>query len=113
MKKIQVALLGCGDRGCIYADYSLRNPDDMEVVAVTDISDLKREEARVRYNLPADRAFDSVEAFIAAGIECDIAVTNLNESGWSDYEKSTRIGNYRKAPGWGCGNGNAELSEIY
>ncbi|MBQ7309257.1 MAG: Gfo/Idh/MocA family oxidoreductase [Clostridia bacterium] len=74
MKKIKVALLGCGDRGCIYADYSLRNPDDMEVVAVTDISDLKREEARVRYGLPEDRAFGNVEAFIAAGIECDIVI---------------------------------------
>ena len=74
MKKIKVALLGCGDRGCIYADYSLRNPDDMEVVAVTDISDLKREEARVRYSLPEDRAFGNVEAFIAAGIECDIVI---------------------------------------
>ncbi len=74
MKKIKVALLGCGDRGCIYADYSLRNPDDMEVVAVTDLSALKKEEARVRYNLPEDRAFDSVEAFIAAGIECDIVI---------------------------------------
>lgn len=41
MKKIKVALLGCGDRGCIYADYSLRNPDDMEVVAVTDLKDRK------------------------------------------------------------------------
>ncbi len=74
MKKIKVALLGCGDRGCIYADYSLRNPDDMEVVAVTDTSALKKEEARVRYNLPEDRAFSSVEAFIAAGIECDIVI---------------------------------------
>ena len=74
MKKIKVALLGCGDRGCIYADYSLRNPEDMEVVAVTDISALKREEARVRYNLPESCAFDSVEAFIAAGIECDIVI---------------------------------------
>ena len=74
MKKIKVALLGCGDRGCIYADYSLRNPDDMEVVAVTDISDLKREEARVRDGLPEDRAFGNVEAFIAAGIECDIVI---------------------------------------
>ena len=74
MKKIKVALLGCGDRGCIYADYSLRNPDDMEVVAVTDLNKLHKEEARVRYSLPEDRAFDTVEAFIAAGIECDIVI---------------------------------------
>ena len=74
MKKIKVALLGCGDRGCIYADYALRNPEEMEIVAVTDISDLKIEEARVHYALPEDKAFASVEAFIAAGIECDIVI---------------------------------------
>ena len=74
MKKIKVAVLGCGDRGCIYADYALRNPEDMEVVAVTDISPLHREEARMRYALSEDRAFDSVESFVAAGIECDIVI---------------------------------------
>lgn len=74
MKKIKVAVLGCGDRGCIYADYALRNPDDMEIVAVTDMNPLHKEEARVRYSLPEDRAFDSVEAFVAAGIECDIVI---------------------------------------
>ena len=74
MKKIKVALLGCGDRGCIYADYALRNPEEMEIVAVADISDLKREEARVHYNLPEDKAFANVEDFIAAGIECDIVI---------------------------------------
>jgi predicted dehydrogenase len=74
MKKIKVALLGCGDRGCIYADYSLRNPDDMEIVAVIDNSELKKETARVRYALPESLAFDSVEDFIKAGIVCDIVI---------------------------------------
>ena len=74
MKKIQVALLGCGDRGCIYADYALRNPEDMEIVAVVDNVPLKKETARVRYSLPENLAFDSVEAFIAAGIVCDIVI---------------------------------------
>jgi hypothetical protein len=71
MKKIKVALLGCGDRGCIYADYALRNPDDMEVVAVTDLNKLHKDEARVRYSLPEDRAFDSVEEFIESWQKID------------------------------------------
>ncbi len=74
MKKIKVALVGCGDRGCIYADYSLRNPDDMEVVAVCDLNELHKEEARVRYSLPENLAFSSVEDFVASGIECDIVI---------------------------------------
>ena len=74
MKKIKVALLGCGDRGCIYADYALRNPDDMEIVAVIDNSELKKETARVHYSLPEELAFDSVEDFIKAGIVCDIVI---------------------------------------
>ena len=74
MKTIKVAVLGCGDRGCIYADYALRNPNDMEIVAVADINELHREEARVRYSLPKDRAFDGVESLIASGIACDIVI---------------------------------------
>ena len=74
MKTIKAAVLGCGDRGCIYADYALRNPNDMEIVAVADINELHREEARVRYSLPKDRAFDGVESLIASGIACDIVI---------------------------------------
>ena len=74
MKKIKAAVLGCGDRGCIYADYALRNPNELEIVAVADTNTLHREEARVRYSLPPERAFDSVEALIAAGIACDIVI---------------------------------------
>lgn len=74
MKKIKAAVLGCGDRGCIYADYALRNPEDMEIVAVADLNALHREEARNRYSLPPERAFDGVESFVAAGIDCDIVI---------------------------------------
>ena len=74
MKKIKAAVLGCGDRGCIYADYALRNPNELEIVAVADTNTLHREEARVRYSLPPERAFGSVEALIAAGIACDIVI---------------------------------------
>ena len=48
MKKIKAAVLGCGDRGCIYADYALRNPDELEIVAVADTDVLHREQARAR-----------------------------------------------------------------
>ena len=74
MKTIKVAVLGCGDRGCIYADYALRNPNDMEIVAVADVNELHREEARVRYSLPKEFAFDGVESLIASGIACDIVI---------------------------------------
>lgn len=74
MKKIKAAVVGCGDRGCIYADYALRNPDEMEIVAVADTNKLHKEEARTRYSLEDDRAFDSVEAFVTAGIACDIVI---------------------------------------
>ena len=74
MKKIRAAVVGCGDRGCIYADYALRNPDEMEIVAVADTNKLHREAARARYSLGDDRTFDSVEAFVAGGIPCDIVI---------------------------------------
>lgn len=34
MKKLKMALIGCGDRGNVYASHALRHPDELEIVAV-------------------------------------------------------------------------------
>jgi predicted dehydrogenase len=68
MKKIKVALLGCGNRGKIYADYSLRYPEQMEVVAVIDQNNFKLEQAKKRYSITSDMAFSSLDEFISKKI---------------------------------------------
>lgn len=74
MKKIKVALLGCGNRGKIYADYSLRYPEQMEVVAVIDQNNFKLEQAKKRYSITSDMAFSSLDEFISKKIPCDLVI---------------------------------------
>ena len=41
MKKLKAVLLGAGNRGQIYCDYALKCPDELEIVSVVDIAELK------------------------------------------------------------------------
>ena len=57
MKKIKLAVLGYGNRGQVYADYSLDEPDEVEVVAVIDPNEYKLKVAKERYKLSAEQLF--------------------------------------------------------
>ena len=41
MKKIKIAVVGYGNRGQVYADYSLDEPNEVEVAAVIDPNEYK------------------------------------------------------------------------
>lgn len=73
-KKIKAAVVGYGNRGQVYADYSLDMPDELEVVAIVDPNAYKLKEAKKRYNLPAKALFTSLDDFISADIKCDIVI---------------------------------------
>lgn len=45
MKKIKVALVGAGNRGCVYCDYIFDEPNELEIVAVVDVRELALLEA--------------------------------------------------------------------
>ncbi len=74
MKRLQCALIGAGNRGKVYCDYSLICPQELEIVCVVEPNDIRREEAKKRYRLADDRVFTSVEAFLQAKISCDFVV---------------------------------------
>lgn len=56
-KKLTVAIIGYGMRGKAYADYALKCPDELEVVAVAEPIDAVREEAIQLHNLKEEMAF--------------------------------------------------------
>ncbi len=74
MKKLTAALVGAGNRGCVYADYSHDEPNELAIVAVVDPDDVHRTEAGERYALSADRCFSNLDDFLAAKIECDFVI---------------------------------------
>lgn len=74
MKKLTAALVGAGNRGCVYADYSLEAPEELAIVAVVEPSDIRRNEAGDRYGIPQDKRFADLDAFLAEKISCDFVI---------------------------------------
>ena len=73
MKKITVAIAGCGSRGLqTYAKCLEKYADRAELVAVADIRSDRVRTAAERYHIPADRCFDSVESLLRAPRLADV-----------------------------------------
>lgn len=74
MKKIKIAVVGYGNRGQVYADYSLEEPQEVEVVAVIDCNAYKLETAKQRYGLTDKQVFLTYKQFADSGLEADVVV---------------------------------------
>jgi len=75
-RKLWTVIVGYGNRGQVYADYSLDCPDELGVAAIVDPNEFKLSEAQKRYNLPDDRLFKTFEEFVAAKVPCDFVVNS-------------------------------------
>ena len=74
MKQLTAALVGAGNRGCVYADYCMDEPEELKIVAVVDPHDIHRAEAQARYALPDECCFSDLDDFLAADIACDFVI---------------------------------------
>ena len=79
MKKIKIAIVGYGNRGQVYADYSLDEPNEVEVAAVIDPNEYKLQVAQARYNMPQNTTFTCYADFVKSGIEVDLVVNATME----------------------------------
>ncbi|MBQ7643334.1 MAG: Gfo/Idh/MocA family oxidoreductase [Clostridia bacterium] len=74
MKKLYAALVGAGNRGQIYADYSLERGDELSIVAVVEPNALRRKEAGDKYRLPEERRYADLDGFLKDKIKCDFVI---------------------------------------
>ena len=91
MKQYKAALVGAGNRGCVYCDYSFDEPNELKVVAVVDVRELARKEAGERYHIPEDKRFASVDEFLAANVDCDFVINATMDE--MHYEIAKKIMN--------------------
>ena len=80
MRKIKAVVVGYGNRGQVYADYSLDCPNELEIVAIIDPNEFKLTEAKKRYNLPEANLFKTFDEFLTASIECDLVINATMDS---------------------------------
>ncbi len=74
MKQLKAALVGAGNRGQVYSDYSLQRPDELKIISVIDVNEFRLKEVAEKYKVDKDMAFLSLDDFINAGIECDFVI---------------------------------------
>ncbi|MWV42913.1 gfo/Idh/MocA family oxidoreductase [Paenibacillus sp. HJL G12] len=65
MKKIKVALIGAGLRGINYLEYALQHPGELEVVAVAEPVQQRRENFKARHGLADEMCFEHWDEFFA------------------------------------------------
>lgn len=74
MKKISCVILGCGDRSSRYAEYAKERPDELEITGIIDVNPLKRKLGKEQYHLSDEMIYESLEAFLAADVACDVVI---------------------------------------
>lgn len=74
MKKISCVILGYGDRSSRYAEYAKQTPDELEVVGIIDINELKRRQGKEAFNLKDNQIYESLEDFLKADVKCDVVI---------------------------------------
>lgn len=89
IKKLNAVLVGAGNRGCCYADYSLAVPSELQIIAVVEPSEIRRNEAVKRYNVKQDMAFASLDDFLSKKIECDFIINATMDE--NHYETAKKI----------------------
>ncbi|MFE5342154.1 Gfo/Idh/MocA family protein [Isoptericola sp. NPDC056578] len=75
MRPVTIAVVGAGHRGAeAYADYCLRHPDEVQVVAVAEPDDGRRAALVAAHGIAADRAYSGWEDLLAADRIADAVV---------------------------------------
>ena len=89
MKKLKAILLGAGNRGLVYADYAISNPERLEITGVVEINKENREEAKRRYSLPDRAVFNCIDDFLKANIKCDFVINATMDE--AHYETTMKL----------------------
>ena len=89
MKKLKAVVVGAGNRGQTYSDYSLSNKDELEIIAVVEPNSVRLEECKNKYGICEDRLFTNLDDFLKQNIECDFVINATMDK--LHYESSIKL----------------------
>ena len=72
--KIKAIVVGYGDRGSVYSNYAITNPDKFEVVGVVDPNPFKQALCKEKFNLKDSQIFSSIDDCLKVKPECDLFI---------------------------------------
>ena len=67
-------IVGAGHRGLTYASYAKQHPDELKIVGVADLQELRRQQVAELYGLSPSQCFASAEELAAKGKLADIII---------------------------------------
>lgn len=88
-KIINGVIVGFGNRGEVYADYSLQVKDEFKVIGIVDPNPFKLQLAKDKYGLSDDQLFTSLDDFLAKNVKADIVINATMDE--LHYETSMKI----------------------
>ena len=74
MKRLDVILIGAGDRGIKYANFMSEMKDKYRVVAVAEPIENRRETVQRMHNIPDEMCFDDWKPLLEMGKIADLAL---------------------------------------
>lgn len=93
MKRIDIILIGAGERGRTYTDTMLDMPEKFNIVAVAEPIDNRREDIKKKHNLPDDRCFRHYDELLKLGKIADAAiVSTMDRDHFDPAMKAVKLG---------------------
>jgi len=72
---LKVALVGAGNRGMVYSEYSLKEPNELQITAVVDPDQYRRKFAAKKFSIPESNCCSSIQELLEKHLRFD-AVMN-------------------------------------
>ena len=76
---VKLAVIGAGSRGCSYASYAQFHPEQLQIVAVAEPDDFRRNRMGELYNIPEEMRFSGYEEFITRPRMCDAVIISTQD----------------------------------
>ena len=80
MKKLSAIIVGYGNRGYAYGQYSVDHPDELEIVAIADLNPIRQETARTRHNIPETGIYADWKDLAAQPKMADFAMVTVQDN---------------------------------
>lgn len=80
MKQVKAVVIGYGSRGAAYSAYSAAHPEQLQIVAVADPIENRREYAKKLHDIPADRAYTHWQELAKQPKMADFAIIATQDS---------------------------------
>ena len=80
MKKLTAIVVGYGSRGSAYASFAMKNPDQLQIVAVADPNPIRQQTAMQRHGLTEEKIYNSWENIVQLPRMADFAIVGTQDN---------------------------------